>query len=299
MLVANACGGLLDCTNDERPTFVLQFVAGKRVGTVGNVGTLALFGSGETSRHGRKVQDALLGTCPPPVNVAIVETPAGFQPNCDAVHAKIATFFTHNLQNHKPNVIPVRARARGTAFDPDDETIAGSLANADYVFAGPGSPTYAVRQLQGSRTLAAIEARWLGGAPLVLASAAAIAISPWALPVYEIFKVGDDPHWVPGLDLLAHFGLAPVVVPHWNNAEGGAELDTSRCYMGVERFEWLRGLLPPETVYLGVDEHTACLLDLGAESCSVAGFGGVTLVRPDGERRFENGERFAAGLLRA
>src|SRR5207248_2346381 len=165
-------------------------------------GTLALFGSGETSRHGRKVQEALLARCPVPVRVAVIETPAGFQPNCDAVHARIRRFFEHNLQNYRPEVSLVHARRRGTPLDPDDPAIAAPILSADYLFAGPGSPTYAVRQWRGSVTLDYLRRRWLEGAPLALASAAVLAIAARTLPVYELYKVGEDLHWVEGLDLL-------------------------------------------------------------------------------------------------
>lgn len=50
----------------------------------------------------------------------------------------------------------------------------------------------------------------------------------------------DDPQ----IAQLAPFGLCLVVVPHWNNSEGGAELDTRRCFIGLERWEQLQALLP-------------------------------------------------------
>jgi len=68
-----------------------------------------------------------------------------------------------------------------------------------------------------------------------------------------------------------------VVVPHWDNAEGGTH-DTSRCWLGVRRFEALRSRLPPGTPVLGIDEHTACLLDLAEGRLAVAGKGTVTLL---------------------
>ena len=85
---------------------------------------------------------------------------------------------------------------------------------------GPGSPTYAVRQLADSLAWHRLIARHRVGATLALASAAVIAISALALPVYEIYKAGQDLHWQPGLDLFGAYGLKLVFVPHWNNAEG-------------------------------------------------------------------------------
>jgi hypothetical protein len=67
---------------------------------------------------------------------------------------------------------------------------------------------------------------------LAFASAASIAVGRYALPVYEIYKVGADLHWVDGLDLFRVFGWELAIVPHWNNREGGDDLDTSRCFMG-------------------------------------------------------------------
>ena len=57
------------------------------------------------------------------------------------------------------------------------------------------------------------------------ASAMALAVSTHTLPVYEIFKVGSELHWMPGLDLFKGIGLDLTIVPHWNNNEGGAKLD--------------------------------------------------------------------------
>jgi cyanophycinase-like exopeptidase len=230
--------------------------------------------------------------------VAIVETPAGFQPNVDAVTSKIRTFFEHNLQNYRPDVAVVAARARGGPFDTDAPAIAAMLDDADLIFAGPGSPTYAARMLAGSRVLAALSERVHDGAALSLSSAAAIAFGRYVIPVYEIFKAGEDLDWRTGLDFFAPLGLNLTILPHWNNAEGGAELDTTHCFMGAERFELLRGLLPGPTILLAVDEHTACILDVDAGACEVRGAGQVYVLRPDGERAFGNGETFPSDVLR-
>lgn len=88
-----------------------------------------------------------------------------------------------------------------------------------------------------------------------------------------------------------------LFVPHWNNTEGGAELDTSHCFVGRARFEQLRALLAEEVVIAGVDEHTALVLDFAAESCRVMGRGGVTLLAPEGETRFGSGQSFSMKRL--
>src|SRR6476469_4041448 len=139
-------------------------------------GLIALFGSGETSSQGRKIHDYLLSRLPVPAQVAILETPAGFQPNAADVNAKIAQFLIKSLQNFKPAIVQVAARRKGSAYDPDDPAIVAGLAGADYIFAGPGSPTYAVRQLAGSCAWREVVARHAAGATLAFASAAALAV---------------------------------------------------------------------------------------------------------------------------
>lgn len=96
-----------------------------------------------------------------------------------------------------------------------------------------------------------------------------------------MYKVGEPPRWLPGLDLLTPLGLPAAVIPHYNNAEGGHH-DTRYCYMGERRLRTLEEQLPEGVFVLGVDEHTACVLDLDAGTATVAGLGGVT-VRAHGE----------------
>jgi hypothetical protein len=143
---------------------------------------------------------------------------------------------------------------------------------------GPGSPSYAVRQLQGSLAWDFLLARHRLGAALVLASSAVVAIGAYSLPVYEIYKVGEDPHWKEGLDFFGQYGLPIVFIPHWNNTDGGEELDTSRCFMGKPRFLQLMKMLPAETTVIGIDEKTGLIMDLKRGECSILGAGSVTLI---------------------
>jgi hypothetical protein len=176
-------------------------------------GLIVLFGSGETSASGRKVFDWLLRRLPAPVRVAILETPAGFELNSAQVAERIGEFLGHRLQNYHPQVTIVPARKRGTPFGPDEPGIAALLPGADLLFLGPGSPSYAVRQLQASLVWNTLLACHRLGAALVLTSAGAIAVSAYALPVYEIYKVGEDLHWHTGLDFFQPYGLSLVFVP--------------------------------------------------------------------------------------
>jgi hypothetical protein len=172
------------------------------------------------------------------------------------------------------------------------------LKRANYIFAGPGSPTYAVRNWRDTPVFDLVARRIDEGAHLVLASAAAIAVGRYALPVYEIYKVGEEPHWVDGLDLLAPYGLDLAILSHWNNAEG-ATFDTRYCFMGQPRFDVLEDLLPDSTAVLGIDEYTACILDLGRNEGRVMGAGQVTIRRNRQEEKFEAGTSFSLDRLRS
>ena len=103
---------------------------------------------------------------------------------------------------------------------------------------GPGSPSYALAQWKGSQVPAVLAEKLRTGGCVTFASAAAVTLGAFALPVYEVYKVGQRPHWLEGLDLLAEAGLRAAVVPHFNNAEGGNH-DTRYCYMGERRLSAL------------------------------------------------------------
>lgn len=255
-------------------------------------GPVILFGSGEISASAQAVYDALLRRMGRPYRVAVLETPAGFELNSDRVAGRVADYLRGHLLNYSPEVMVIPARRRGASFSPDDPQIVAPLLRARVIFLGPGSPTYAVRQLKDSLAWQMLLARHRLGAAVVLASAATIAASAQALPVYEIYKAGQDLHWVGGLDLFAAFGLHLVLVPHWNNSDGGAELDTSRCFMGQARFAELLALLPPGLTVLGIDEYTALMLDLQDGACRVMAGSGVTLLCPEGHKRYTRGQSF-------
>lgn len=261
------------------------------------LGKIVLFGSGEIAPAGRRGHAAAMAGFEPPVRVVVLETPAGFELNSARVAGRVADFLRERLGEFRPRVLVLPARKRGTPFSPDDPFLVAPLLEADYIFMGPGSPTYAIRQLEGSIAWRYLLARHRQGASLGLASAAAIAVSAWAIPVYEIYKAGHDPHWVRGLDLFGEFGLRLAIVSHWNNREGGEEVDTSRCFIGRERFEAMRRFLPPEVVVLGIDEHTMAVFDFQKETVEVLGLGGVTIERADGTQVVEAGGSFPMAWL--
>jgi cyanophycinase-like exopeptidase len=241
-------------------------------------GPIVLFGSGETSSTGRKIFDQVFRTLPKSPKLALLETPAGFELNSAQVIGRVGEFFSHRLQNYAPQVEIIPARKRGTPYSPDNPDVVSPLLHADLIFMGPGSPSYAVRQLRDSLVWYYLIARHRLGSALALASAATVAISAFTLPVYEIYKAGEDIHWIKGLDFFSLYGLKLVFVPHWNNNEGGKDLDTSRCFMGRERFFHLMEMLPAGVTIIGLDEKTALIIDPSKCECHVRGIGSVTLI---------------------
>jgi cyanophycinase-like exopeptidase len=232
-------------------------------------GRLVIMGSGETAptmvgTHRNAIEGADAS------EVLILDSPFGFQENVEQLTARLSEFFGTSL-SVSVDVGSLRTR------DPESlelERFRSKLATARVVFAGPGSPSYALAVWSASEVgplLADVIAR---GGSVVLASAAALTAGVRTIPVYEIYKVGADPHWLTGLDLLAAFGIRAAVVPHWNNTEG-ANHDTSRCYIGERRLSVLEREL--DCGMVGVDEHTAATFDGGTGAMVVTGKGTVTL----------------------
>lgn len=256
-------------------------------------GKIALMGSGELGASMVEVHKVLLRSLPEPRLAAFIDTPAGFQLNVDEISRKAAAYFQRHLE-HPLRIASFKNREEisGVAAEQAFRT----LRQADYILMGPGSPTYALSQWRSSPIPEILVRRVAAGACLTAASAAALTVGRFTLPVYEIYKVGEPLHWVEGLDLLGRFGLDLVVVPHWNNAEGGSH-DTRCCFMGESRFMKLQALLPQPVPVLGIDEHTACILDFDAGTARVRGLGSVTLRAGGTDRRFAAGESFALGVL--
>lgn len=263
------------------------------------IGPIALFGSGETSPIAQRIHQRVMELLEPPICPAVLETPAGFEPNAAGVARKIIDYLDHRLQNFRPTSVSIPARKLGSDLDPNDPEIAAPILRSNYLFMGPGSPTYAARQLADTYTWYAMLARHRLGAALCFSSASTIAISQHTMPIYEIYKVGEDLHWKPGLDFFGHFGIPMVIVPHWNNNDGGDDLDTSHCYIGAERYEQLLSLLPNPVTILGVEENTGLIIRPVEQICEVVGIGGVVVVRNGVEHRYQSKESFATTELGA
>ncbi len=256
-------------------------------------GMIVLMGSGELTATMVEVHKKMLARFPDSPTAVFLDTPAGFQLNVDEISRKAVEYFRVHVQKQL-NVASYKSSENTRAFEA--ETAFHILRNADFVLVGPGSPTYAVRQLQKTPIPEILVNNIQSGGCLVAASAAALTIGRFTLPVYEIYKVGQDIHWVDGLDVLTPFGLNLVVIPHWNNAEGGTH-DTRFCFMGKPRFQQLEALLPDEATIMGIDEHTACLIDLQTQRIDIQGIGRVTIRKKGREVTFGKGEQIPLETL--
>jgi len=261
------------------------------------LGRIAFLGSGETSLAGGRIFENLARLIPSPLRIAILETPAGFELNASLVAGRVGEFLRTRLQNYKPRIDLIHARKQGTEFSPDNPEILQPLLQANMIFMGAGSPSYVARQLRGTLAWDVVRARHRLGATLVFASAATISVGEWVLPVYEIYKVGEDVHVKDGLGFFSDFGLHLCFIPHWNNTEGGADLDTSRCFMGMERFEQWRKLTPAQNIIVGLDEHSGIIIDCEKEICSAYGLGSVSILKPDSLEIYPAGANFSLSEL--
>lgn len=250
-------------------------------------------GSGELTATMVEVHKKMLARFPDSPTAVFLDTPAGFQLNVDEISRKAVEFFRVHVQRQM-NVASYKSSENISAFEA--ETAFHLLRNADFVLVGPGSPTYTVRQLRNTPISEILVNNIRSGGCLVAASAAALTMGRFTLPVYEIYKVGQQLHWIDGLDFLSSFGLDIVVVPHWNNAEGGTH-DTRFCFMGKSRFQELEALLPAEATILGIDEHTACIIDFDTQHIDIQGIGNVTIRKKGREITFGKGGQIPLEVL--
>lgn len=245
---------------------------------------IVLMGSGETAPAMVKTHRAVLAASGDGPAV-MLDTPYGFQVNADDLTNRTLRYFEESVGT---TVAPASWR-RADITPAERERVLTQVSRAVWLFAGPGSPTYALSQWHGTPLVGAIGDLVDRGGTVVLGSAAAVTAGRWALPVYEIYKVGVTPYWAEGLDLLTRFlGIPVAVVPHYDNAEGGT-YDTRFCYLGQDRLALLEADLPEDAAVLGIDEHTAVIVDRGTNTVEVSGVGNLTV------RRHGSSEQIPAG----
>ena len=201
------------------------------------------------------------------VRAVNLDTAYGFQENVPQMTEKLVDYFHASLH---VRLEPLHFVSFEPASELDRALFKEQVRRASYVFAGPGSPSYAVTQwrpLGLGDDLAHVLAQ---GGVVCFASAAAQTLGAATAPIYEIYKAGAIPHWLPGLDLMTNIGLPCVIIPHFDNAEGATH-DTRYCYLGERRLLELESQLNPGIATLGIDEHTALLIDLEVRAVTVLG----------------------------
>ncbi|HEC22530.1 MAG TPA: hypothetical protein ENI95_06405, partial [Chloroflexi bacterium] len=116
-------------------------------------GTVVLMGSGEMAPSMVEVHRYAMSLIEGPVRAAFIDTPAGFQLNADLIAQKAVEYFRQSL-NVPLKVASFKSARRATP----EETQAAvhTLHEASYVFAGPGSPSYALRNWRHTPVLDAI-----------------------------------------------------------------------------------------------------------------------------------------------
>lgn len=258
-----------------------------------NHGTISILGSGETAPGMVRVHRELLSLLDN-VRAIALEAPFGFQENVPQLTEKIVDYFQTSLH---VSIQPSTFTSFDRASELERESFRQLVRSANYVFAGPGSPSYAMRQW-GPVGLAGELQRVLElGGVVCFSSAAALTLGAFTAPIYEIYKVGDAPCWIPGLNVLEVAGLNCVVIPHFDNAEGGNH-DTRFCYLGESRLVLLESQLAAGTGTLGVDEHTAAIIDVGADTITVKGKNHAYWRIGGEQRTFENGSTTALSEIR-
>jgi hypothetical protein len=238
---------------------------------------LAIMGSGETAPTMVTTHRRLTSLLPSPVKAVVLDTPYGFQENAPELAAKAVEYFNTSINVDLVVAGLVRLHDTHIAADPVAiERGLRALADADYIFAGPGSPTYALRQWAGSSVARIMIDKLTHGGIVTFASAAALTLGKATVPVYEVYKVGQDVQALEGLDILSSIGINAALIPHYDNTEG-ANHDTRFCYLGEARLQMFESLLDPDTYVLGVDEHTGLIIDIHAATATVVGNSNVTI----------------------
>lgn len=256
---------------------------------------LVLMGSGETAPTMVEVHKTVVRDLGSVDRAVLIDTPYGFQNNADDLSTRAVAYFSQHVGLQ---VTPVSLRDVDALSSADIAAAAHQVAAADWVFTGPGSPTYLQRQWEAMGIGDTIRHRLTAPGATVLSSAAACTAGTRTLPVYEIYKVGEAPRWEPGLGLLDTWNLPCVVIPHFDNAEGGTH-DTRYCYLGERRLVMLEDHLDVGEWVLGIDEHTAVIIDGDAGTVHVTGRGVLTVRVRGRSRVFPAGSEVSLDKLRS
>ena len=261
---------------------------------------LAIMGSGETAPTMVSTHRRLTSLLPAPARAVVLDTPYGFQSNASDLAQRAVEYFATSVNVQLQVAGLTRMQPTG-GVAPDAVAIEKGLRlvdDAHYLFAGPGSPTYALRQWTNTPLRSLVANKLQNGGIVTFASAAALTLGCHTVPVYEIYKAGVDPFWLDGLNVLSDIGITATVIPHFDNAEGGNH-DTRFCYLGESRLRMLETHLHADEFIIGVDEHTALVIDLERDVADVVGNATVTLRKGDAQKIFPSGTSIPLAELRS
>jgi hypothetical protein len=262
---------------------------------------LAIMGSGETAPTMVGTHRRLTSMLPSPLRAVVLDTPYGFQENAAELASRAVDYFktSVNVDLRVAGLTRMKPASDGQA--PSSAQVERGLRaveDADYLFAGPGSPTYSIQQWANTPIRSLLAAKIKTGGVITFASAAALTLGVRTVPVYEIYKVGVDPYWHDGLALLREMGVDASVIPHYDNAEGGSH-DTRFCYLGERRLRMLESMMSADEFIIGVDEHTGLVINVDDERAEVVGNSTVTLRKGERQVTYAAGESFSLQVLRS
>src|SRR5262245_34439013 len=109
---------------------------------------LVIMGSGETSPTMSKLHRSLFARLGGSAAALVLDTPFGFQENADDIAARAVEYFRESVNR---DVKVASFRSAGEIGSVDHETTLARIAEAGWVFSGPGSPSYAVAQWRESQ----------------------------------------------------------------------------------------------------------------------------------------------------
>ena len=124
-------------------------------------GIIALMGSGELTATMVEVHKELIMRLGGAPRAFFLDTPAGFQLNADQLSERAVEYFRVNV-GYPLNVVSFKSKGIPAL---DAKRACHMLNNADYLLVGPGSPTYAIRQWQGTSIPDILIERIVQGAP--------------------------------------------------------------------------------------------------------------------------------------
>ncbi len=262
---------------------------------------LTIMGSGETAPTMVSTHRRLTSLLPSPVSAVVLDTPYGFQENAPELAKRAVDYFATSVNVELRIAGLARMQSSDTGEDANAVAIEKGLRmidDANYVFAGPGSPTYSLRQWSNTPLRSMLIRKLTNGGLVTFASAAALTLGRRTIPVYEIYKAGVDPYWLEGLDVLGEFGIRATVIPHFDNAEGGHH-DTRFCYLGERRLQILERHFDDDEFIIGIDEHTGLVIDFDRDIAEVVGNSTVTLRKQTHQKTFSKGDTIALEELRS